>query len=111
MAMADGDSQDYDAFSERLAEQAAHLPKRLRQVAAFLTEHPDEMALGTAATVASRAGVQPSTLVRFAKALGYDGFSALQQVFRASIRERFPNYRERVAQLRAADGSAPLSAP
>jgi DNA-binding MurR/RpiR family transcriptional regulator len=111
MAMADGGSQDYDAFSERLAEQAAHLPKRLRQVAAFLTEHPDEMALGTAATVASRAGVQPSTLVRFAKALGYDGFSALQQVFRARIRERFPNYRERVAQLRAADGSAPLSAP
>src|SRR6478752_7801056 len=111
MTVAEGPSQDYDEFSERLAQRAGQLPKRLRQVAAFLTEHPDEMALGTAATVADRAGVQPSTLVRFAKALGYDGFSALQQVFRARIRERFPNYRERVALLRAADGGETLSAP
>jgi DNA-binding MurR/RpiR family transcriptional regulator len=111
MTVADGPSQDYDEFSERLAQRAGQLPKRLRQVAAFLTEHPDEMALGTAATVADRAGVQPSTLVRFAKALDYDGFSDLQRIFRARIRERFPNYRERVALLRVADGSASLSAP
>lgn len=109
--MADGGAQDYDAFSARLAARAGGLPKRLRQVAAYLTEHPDEIALGTAATVAARAGVQPSTLVRFAKALDYEGFSDLQQVFRARLRERFPNYRERVALLRAADGGETLSAP
>jgi DNA-binding MurR/RpiR family transcriptional regulator len=109
--MAEGGGYDYDAFSAKLAGRATQLPKRLRQVAAYLTDHPDEMALGTAATVASRAGVQPSTLVRFAKALDYEGFSDLQQVFRARLRERFPNYRERVALLRAPDGSETISGP
>ena len=109
--MADGSPQDYDVFASRLEARAGALPKRLRQVAAYLTEHPDEIALGTAAAVAARAGVQPSTLVRFAKALDYEGFSDLQQVFRARLRERFPNYRERVALLRAADGGETISAP
>ena len=109
--MADGGPQDFEAFSARLLARAGLLPKRLRQVAAYLTEHPDEIALGTAATVASSAGVQPSTLVRFAKALDYEGFSDLQQVFRARLRERFPNYRERVALLRSGDGSSTISGP
>jgi DNA-binding MurR/RpiR family transcriptional regulator len=108
---ADDGPRDYDGFSERLAARAAQLPKRLRQVAAFLADHPDEIALGTAATVAGHAGVQPSTLVRFAKALGYEGFSDLQQVFRSHLRERFPTYRERVALLRSADEGDYLSAP
>jgi DNA-binding MurR/RpiR family transcriptional regulator len=109
--MAEGVQHDFDAFSAKLAARAADLPKRLRQVAAYLTDHPDEMALGTAATVASRAGVQPSTLVRFAKALDYEGFSDLQQVFRARLKERFPNYRERVALLRASNGSETVAGP
>ena len=53
---------------------------------------------------AENAGVQPSTLVRFAKSLGYDGFSHLQQIFRDRLRERFPDYRERLKGLRDAEG-------
>jgi len=87
------------------------LPKRLRQVASFATEHPDEIALGTAAAIADRAGVQPSTLVRFAKALDFEGFSDLQQVFRARLKERFPDYRQRVASLRANDAGGTISGP
>ncbi|MDQ0474929.1 MurR/RpiR family transcriptional regulator [Labrys wisconsinensis] len=109
-AMPDSAATDYDDFAARLAAQAASLPKRLRQVAAFATEHPDEVALGTAAEVAARAGVQPSTLVRFAKALDYDGFSELQQIFRSRLKERFPDYRERVALLRSAGGAGSISA-
>ena len=48
--------------------------------------------------------MQPSTLVRFAKSLGYDGFSHLQQIFRDRLRERFPDYRERLQGLRDAEG-------
>jgi|SRR4051812_40741023 DNA-binding MurR/RpiR family transcriptional regulator len=103
--------QEFDAFAARLADRAERLPKRLRQVAIFLNDHPDEIALGTAATVAARAGVQPSTLVRFAKALDYSGFSDLQQVFRARLRARFPDYRERVARLRAGEHAASIAAP
>jgi DNA-binding MurR/RpiR family transcriptional regulator len=52
------------------------------------------------ASIAAAAEVQPSTLVRFAHALGYLGFSDLQEVFRSRLRERVLNYDERLARMR-----------
>jgi DNA-binding MurR/RpiR family transcriptional regulator len=75
--------------------------------------HPNEMALGTVASIAGRARVQPSSIVRFANALGYKGFSALQQVFRSRLVEGAgPSYRERIAAMRdaGANGRAPSAA-
>jgi len=91
---------DYDGLRVVLLARREMLPKRLKQIADFALERPEEMAFGTAAAIAQHAGVQPSTLVRFARALGYGGFSHLQQVFRARLRERFPDYRERLRTLR-----------
>ena len=71
----------------------------------FALAHPEDVAFGTVAGIAEHAGVQPSTLVRFAKSLGYDGFSHLQQIFRDRLRERFPDYRERLQGLRDAEGA------
>jgi DNA-binding MurR/RpiR family transcriptional regulator len=47
-----------------------------------------------------QAAVQPSTLVRFSQALGYQGFSEMQEVFRSRLRDRILNYGERLRQLR-----------
>jgi DNA-binding MurR/RpiR family transcriptional regulator len=59
------------------------------------------MALGTVAEIASRAKVQPSAVVRFANALGYAGFSEVQQVFRSRlVASVAPTYKERIAGLR-----------
>ena len=44
--------------------------------------------------------MQPSSLIRFSQAMGYQGFSELQEIFRARLRDRVPNYEERIAQLR-----------
>ena len=93
---------EFRALRERLVERHAGLPRRLQQVARYVLDHPDDMALGTVAEVARGAGVQPSTLVRFAQALGYSGFSGLQQVFRLRLRERWPEYRERLGSPRGA---------
>ena len=71
-------------------------------MAAFALENPDEIALGTAASIAAQASVQPSTLIRFAKRLGYSGFSDLQDVFRSELRSNWPDYRERLARVQAA---------
>jgi DNA-binding MurR/RpiR family transcriptional regulator len=90
---------DYESLKRRLIEIEPALPKRLRQAAAFALDHPDEVALGTAARVAERAEVQASTLVRFAQALGFAGFSDLQGVFRAHLRNRWPDYSERLEAL------------
>jgi len=64
---------------------------------------PERMALDTVADIAARADVQPSSIVRFAKALGFDGFSDLQRVFQSHLVHRASSYRERI---RASDPTA-----
>jgi DNA-binding MurR/RpiR family transcriptional regulator len=90
----------YAALKALIGARAQNLPRRLTQVAAYALDNPDEIAFGTAASVAANAGVQPSTLVRFSQTLGYQGFSDLQDVFRSRLRDRVPSYDERLTQLR-----------
>ena len=98
--VADRAPETFAALREALIDRQPKLPKRLAQVATFAMAHPDEIAFGTAASIAQRAEVQPSTLVRFAQALGYGGFSDLQSVFRERLRDRVPSYEERLRALR-----------
>jgi DNA-binding MurR/RpiR family transcriptional regulator len=77
----------YEELRAVLSSGTARLPKKLRQVAIHLWQHPTAVALGTVTSVADEAGVQPSTLVRFAQAFGYSGFSDLQEVFKAYLAE------------------------
>ncbi len=91
--------RDFQNLKIFILEHNEKFPKRLRQVAVFALENPDEIAFGTAALIAGRAGVQPSTLVRFAQSIGYGGFSDLQAVFRDRLRERGSTYEERLDAL------------
>lgn len=93
--------RDFQSLRTLIIERRQNLPKRLVQVAAFALENPDDIAFGTAASIAAAADVQPSTLVRFAQQLGYGGFSDIQQVFRERLRDRTSSYEERLAALRA----------
>lgn len=92
--------RDYETLRETILEQRSVLPKRIAQVAAYALDNPDEIAFGTTASIAASAGVQPSTLIRFAQHLGFDGFTSLQSVFRERLRERNTTYEERLAALR-----------
>jgi DNA-binding MurR/RpiR family transcriptional regulator len=91
--------ESFDHFQRRLIEIEPHLPKRLRQAAAYALAHPDEFALSTASALARDAEVQASTLVRLAQTLGFAGFSDLQELFRARLRNRWPDYSERLRAL------------
>lgn len=92
--------RDFETLRASIAERRRSLPKRLAQVAVYALGHPDEIAFGTAASVAQSAEVQPSTLVRFAQSFGFMGFSDLQDVFRARLRDRVPSYDERLSRMR-----------
>jgi len=96
--------REYDALRALLIERRPEMPKRLAQVAAFAVDRPDDVTFGTVAAIAEQAEVQPSTLVRFAQSLGYQGFSEFQDVFRARLRERWPDYEERLEVLRHRPG-------
>lgn len=95
--------ENYEDLRAEIARSHPTLSDRLRQIAEFALEHPTEMALGTVAEVARRAGVQPSAIVRFAHALGFGGFTEMQQVFRSRlVASVTPSYKERLAGLRRA---------
>ncbi len=95
--------KDFGSLRNLIAAEHGRLPKRLAQVAAFMLDNPDEVALGTSASIAELAKVQPSTLVRFAQTLGFSGFSDLQALFRERLRGYWPTYRDRVQALRSDD--------
>jgi DNA-binding MurR/RpiR family transcriptional regulator len=97
----DDPAATYERLREEIIAQRAVMPKRLAQIAEFAIASPDEMALGTVGSIAARAGVQPSTLVRFAQALGFQGFSDLQAVYRRKLQQRWPDYHDRISSLRA----------
>ena len=92
---------DFDRLRALILERREDMPKKLAQVAEFVVGQPDEIALGTAASIATQIGVQPSTLVRFSQSLGFSGFSSLQAVCRRKLQQRWPDYDDRIRSLRA----------
>lgn len=102
--------QDYDTLRLLMSERYETLSKRLAQIAKFAWDNPTIMAMETTAVIAERAGVQPSALIRFAKAFGYSGFSEMQRTFQAHVTSRSASYKERfreVADGKPADGGTP----
>lgn len=96
---------DFDGLRSLILERRGNMPKKLAQVAEFVVAQPDEIALGTVASIATQIGVQPSTLVRFSQALGFSGFSGLQAVCRRKLQQRWPDYDDRIRSLRADSAS------
>lgn len=61
------------------------LTPRLQAAARHLLDHPTSIAISSMRQVAEEAGVQPNTLVRLARALGFDGYDDLRGHFREEL--------------------------
>ena len=94
-------AMSYDELRGAIASRHRALSGRLQQIAEFVLDHPTEVALGTVAEVAERSGVPPSAIVRFAHALGFGGFTQMQQVFRSRLVAGVaPSYKARLARMK-----------
>lgn len=102
-----------DEFRTLLLEHYDGLSKRLKQVARYVLDEPNELALETLAVIAERCGVQPSAIVRFAQSFGFSGASQMQKLFRDGLLsantnigygERVRRFSESVSQTAAGDG-------
>jgi DNA-binding MurR/RpiR family transcriptional regulator len=91
---------EYQALEDLIAERYGTLSGQLQRIARFALDNPNDLALETVTELASRIGVQPSSMVRFAKALGFSGFSPLQQIFRSNLVARSGSYSERIRTIR-----------
>jgi DNA-binding MurR/RpiR family transcriptional regulator len=90
----------YAELNREISTRYDSLSKRLRQIAEFALKYPNEIAIESIAVIAAHASVQPSALIRFAKAFGFDGFSDLQRIFQQRLRESRPSYTERISAMR-----------
>ncbi|MGT2434609.1 MurR/RpiR family transcriptional regulator [Bradyrhizobium betae] len=99
-------SMSYDELRGAIAQRHRALSGRLQQIAEFVLDHPTDVALGTVAEVAQRSGVPPSAIVRFAHALGFGGFTEMQQVFRSRLVAGVaPSYKARLARMKSEEKS------
>ena len=64
------------------------LSKSYRAIAAFIEEHYERIPAMTATALAREVGVSESTVVRFANALGYDGYPELLKALQYQVRKR-----------------------
>lgn len=94
-----------------IEEHYEALSKRLRQVAHYVVDHPNNIAFGTVQVIAKDAKVHPSTLVRFANAFGYSGFSEMQQLFQQKLMQESPSYTERIRIARESLGDPGSQSP
>lgn len=87
-----------------ILERYDSLSKRLQQIARYVLDEPNAVALETLAVLAERSGVQPSAIVRFAKSFGFDGATQMQRLFRDGLLSGAAplGYGERVRQFTAA---------
>ena len=90
-------------FSEgtRLLTQAfPKLSRQLKKCAAYILEHPSEVATFSMRQLAARAGVPPSTMNRLAKALGFDTYDEFRALYRDSINDQSAGYTFEGGQVR-----------
>ncbi|MCA0271370.1 MAG: MurR/RpiR family transcriptional regulator [Proteobacteria bacterium] len=99
--------RDFEALREALVARSGKLSKRLSQVAQFFLNHPEEVAVSTLVRLADLSAVPPATITRFAKELGFQGFSDLQLVFRERLLGPRPPYSERLSGIGDSDLDQP----
>jgi DNA-binding MurR/RpiR family transcriptional regulator len=85
------------ALRELISREGERLTPRMRDAACYAVEHPNDIALLPVAAVASAAKIAPAAFIRMAKALGFDGYSDLQRLFRAPLQLAVqPTFKERI---------------
>ncbi|HEV7912123.1 MAG TPA: MurR/RpiR family transcriptional regulator [Albitalea sp.] len=100
-------ADSYEELKHAISEAYPRMSPQLQRIARFALDKPHDLALGTVATIAGAAEVQPSSMIRFANALGFSGFSQMQQVFQGHLVERSVSYAQRFDPLRRGRRSGP----
>lgn len=93
------EARGHQTLSAYVQSRFDEFSRSQKDVAQYIVDHLDEVAFQTAEELARRASTSSSTVVRFAQALGFEGFPELQ----GSARDE---YRRRVAAGEAATGGS-----
>jgi DNA-binding MurR/RpiR family transcriptional regulator len=81
--------EELNDFRQRLEDHLPSLTKSQQRIASYLLVSYDEATFLSAADLAERLNVSEATVVRFAKAIGYDGFPTMRRHLQELFRARF----------------------
>src|SRR5258708_5317621 len=76
---------DYEELIRAIHERYDDMSKSYQRIAVYLTQNPNDVAVHSVHAIGERCEVHASNVVRFAQALGYDGFKTLQGLFQAPV--------------------------
>ena len=79
---------DMQDMIDRLNQSGKRLSKGHRKIAQYIVEHYDKAVFMTASRLGECVGVSESTVVRFASAMGYEGYPQLQRSLQELVSHR-----------------------
>jgi DNA-binding MurR/RpiR family transcriptional regulator len=89
------------AILDAMAEAYDDLTPQLQVAARHLLDNPTDIAVSSMRQVADDAGVRPNTLVRLARALGFDGYDDLRGHFRDELTRTGSSFPSKARWLRS----------
>ena len=78
---------NYDIIT-RINKAYSGMSKRHKQIASYILEHYDQAAFMTAAKMGEALSISESTVVRFAAAIGYEGYPEMQAALAAWVKTK-----------------------
>lgn len=72
---------------------------QLQKAAAFVLDHPEDVGFASVRDLAGSAGVKPNTLIRMARAAGFEGFEDFREPFRSELQTRANPFPDRAQWL------------
>ncbi len=89
------------AVLERISGEWDALTPEARKAARFVLENPQAVGVSTVREIAEFARVKPSTFVRMAQAIGFEGYEDFREPFRVAIRDGSVSFHDRARWLQA----------
>jgi DNA-binding MurR/RpiR family transcriptional regulator len=93
--------ENFEALITEIHAQYDRLSKTNRQIAVYLTQNPNDVAMNSVTSIAEKQGIHPSSFVRFAQHFGFKGFKQLQYIFRQRLNTAAPGFETRAEQMKA----------
>lgn len=90
---------DYEELIRLIHDRFDGMSKTYQQIAEYLTQNPNEVAVLSVNASAAQCGIHASSFVRFAQALGYSGFKDLQALFQRRLSTAAPGFEARKRAL------------
>src|SRR5262245_20665603 len=91
--------KDYEELIRVIHERYDDMSKSYQQIAVYLTQNPNEVAVMSLNAMADACGIHASSFVRFAQMLSYKGFKEVQAVFQKRLSTAAPGFEARVKAL------------